>query len=594
MTRSIYAGISFDKNKTIISVVSGKKIIDKAIIQKGIKRQTSLLSWLRFYSKNTNSKFIAAAMPKTRFFDEIASRLWLELDISPLVYESSEKDKIKLSQKAALFVSKEFNGDNSYSAKTKPDGSVTTPPLASLSAYEAITPLNEIKFLLKLAKAFKGKKIVFFSATPQGGGVALMRHSLIRIFKLLKVNASWYVLKDDPKIYEITKKKFHNVLQNVASNDCSLNEHDKEIFNKWSKNNAVFFKKVFKETDVIVIDDPQPSGLIPYIKKINPKAVILYRSHIQLISKLVDTKGTAQNATWEFIWEKISSADIFISHPIKSFVPVSVPKEKVAFMGATTDRLDGLNKELTDEQKRFYLSEFNRFLVNSGTTPLDHTKPYIIQIARFDPSKGIPDLLEVYKNLSQRLIKNNFEIPELVIVGNGSIDDPDGVPIYNLAKNIISSSEYKFIKDNVKILKVPHYDQLLNTLLRNAVIALQLSYREGYEVKVTEALMKGIPVVAYKSGGIPLQIVDKKSGFLVKTKDKEKVQDALYSLLTNKTLYQKIQTNIPDYISNEANSIRNAIYWLYLANKLSKNKFYKPNSQNMKDIIKPLELNKPF
>lgn len=46
-------------------------------------------------------------------------------------------------------------------------------------------------------------------------------------------------------------------------------------------------------------------------------------------------------------------------------------------------------------------------------------------------------------------------------------------------------------------------DEMLNTLLRGCVIAMQLSLREGFEVKVTEALMKGKPVVAYRTGGIP-------------------------------------------------------------------------------------------
>lgn len=35
-------------------------------------------------------------------------------------------------------------------------------------------------------------KIAFFSATPQGGGVALMRHALIRLANELGVDMKWY------------------------------------------------------------------------------------------------------------------------------------------------------------------------------------------------------------------------------------------------------------------------------------------------------------------------------------------------------------------------------------------------------------------
>jgi hypothetical protein len=36
-------------------------------------------------------------------------------------------------------------------------------------------------------------RIVFFSATPQGGGVALMRHALLRFLKMQGVDVKWSV-----------------------------------------------------------------------------------------------------------------------------------------------------------------------------------------------------------------------------------------------------------------------------------------------------------------------------------------------------------------------------------------------------------------
>lgn len=34
-------------------------------------------------------------------------------------------------------------------------------------------------------------KIAFFSSTPQGGGVALMRHALVRFSRVLGVDVKW-------------------------------------------------------------------------------------------------------------------------------------------------------------------------------------------------------------------------------------------------------------------------------------------------------------------------------------------------------------------------------------------------------------------
>ena len=46
-----------------------------------------------------------------------------------------------------------------------------------------------MKFAHNLTK--KGTKVAFFSSTPQGGGVALMRHALVRFAKLVGVNLTW-------------------------------------------------------------------------------------------------------------------------------------------------------------------------------------------------------------------------------------------------------------------------------------------------------------------------------------------------------------------------------------------------------------------
>lgn len=37
----------------------------------------------------------------------------------------------------------------------------------------------------------RGVKIAFFSATPQGGGVALMRHALLRLAHELDLDIKW-------------------------------------------------------------------------------------------------------------------------------------------------------------------------------------------------------------------------------------------------------------------------------------------------------------------------------------------------------------------------------------------------------------------
>jgi hypothetical protein len=78
-------------------------------------------------------------------------------------------------------------------------------------------------------------------------------------------------------------------------------------------------------------------GLIPLIKAITPNKPVLYRSHIQIRSDLAMTEGSPQSDIWQFLWSNIKLADMFISHPIPSFVPSNVPMSTVAYLPATTD-----------------------------------------------------------------------------------------------------------------------------------------------------------------------------------------------------------------------------------------------------------------
>jgi hypothetical protein len=49
-----------------------------------------------------------------------------------------------------------------------------------------------MKYAAKLRE--RNIKIAFFSSTPQGGGVALMRHALIRFFRTVGVDCRWYII----------------------------------------------------------------------------------------------------------------------------------------------------------------------------------------------------------------------------------------------------------------------------------------------------------------------------------------------------------------------------------------------------------------
>lgn len=129
--------------------------------------------------------------------------------------------------------------------------------------------------------------------------------------------------------------------------------------------------------------------------------------------------------------------------------------------------------------------------------------------------------------------------------------------------------------------------------MANAKIALQLSTREGFEVKVSEAAHAGIPIVASRTGGIPLQIKDGKSGYITDVGDNEAVAQHLFNLHTNDALYKTISSYAKTHVSDEVGTVGNAAAWLYLAVMYSRGERIKPNGAWINDLLRR-ETNEPY
>jgi alpha,alpha-trehalose phosphorylase (configuration-retaining) len=122
--------------------------------------------------------------------------------------------------------------------------------------------------------------------------------------------------------------------------------------------------------------------------------------------------------------------------------------------------------------------------------------------------------------------------------------------------------------------------------MSNAKIALQLSLREGFEIKVSEALHKGIPVIATNAGGIPLQIRDGKSGFLVEVGDVDAVAHHIVELWTNKELYKRMSDYAKTTVTDEVSTVGSAASWLWMASKLAKGETLKMKGQWVNDLMR--------
>ncbi|CRG86342.1 trehalose synthase (Ccg-9), putative [Talaromyces islandicus] len=587
-----------------------------------------VVTQLRDYSHEHCERFMGIAMPEDVFIriPTLCSRLWHELDIVPIVFRGGaaistfwsknngeklvSKGTDELAESMARRCVRFFGPGNTPIMEVGLQGLVEVDSslrirIATEDDYKSTVGPTTWAAVQHYASDLKDRqvKIAFFSATPQGGGVALMRHALVRYAVNIGVDLKWYVPKPRPGVFRITKTN-HNILQGVSEVEERFTAEHQKTMSDWVHDNANRYwvapggplsAPADGGADIVILDDPQMPSIVAIAKGIAPNRPVVFRSHIQIRSDLVNTPGTPQEETWAWIWDRVKMSDLFISHPVASFVPANVPREIVGFMPASTDWLDGLNKTMSDWDVAFYGRLFNTICRNTQLPTINFPdEQYIIQVARFDPSKGILDCLDAYAKFFDLLSQKKADIkpPKLLICGHGSVDDPDGSLIYDSAIRYLREG-LPHLADHVCIIRLGPTDQVLNALLSKAKIALQLSTREGFEVKVSEAIHKGKPVIATLAGGIPLQIQHGMNGFLVEVGDTDAVAEHLFNLWTDHALYKHMSHAALNTVSDEVTTVGSALSWLYIASELTKGKVVKPNEAWINDMARE-EAGQPY
>jgi trehalose synthase len=161
------------------------------------------------------------------------------------------------------------------------------------------------------------------------------------------------------------------------------------------------------------------------------------------------------------------------------------------------DPLSPKNVELSDDTYRDILERYG----------VDHSRPFVAQISRFDPWKDPLGVIEAY-----RIVKRDVPDLQLVLIASMAHDDPEGWAWYE--RTVRRAGEDFDIKILSNLNGVGNVE--VNAFQR-ANVVIQKSVREGFGLVVSEALWKQRPVVAGRVGGIPLQLVDGETGYLVTT-----------------------------------------------------------------------------
>lgn len=128
---------------------------------------------------------------------------------------------------------------------------------------------------------------------------------------------------------------------------------------------------------------------------------------------------------------------------------------------------------------------------------VDTDRPFVTQVARFDPWKDPLGVIEAYRRV-------RAEVPDLhlALVGSMALDDPEAWDILREIQGVARDDPDIRVFSNLT--GVGNIE--VNAFQRLADVVVQKSIREGFGLVVSEALWKETPVVAGRAGGIPLQM----------------------------------------------------------------------------------------
>ena len=363
----------------------------------------------------------------------------------------------------------------------------------SLEDYRPIVGDEAIAEIRELAESLRGARVVHVNATAFGGGVAEMLYTLIPLMRDVGLDAEWQVIEGTDEFFNVTKA-FHNGLQGM---DIPLTEEMKAIWQRYNQLNAEKFEGQY---DYVVMHDPQPAGVLHYHGG-SCGSHWVWRCHI-------DTSHPNM-AYWEFIAPYISAHEAAI-FTLEQYVGPGVEFDHLAIITPTIDPLSPKNVPLPLDKARQIVAGFG----------VDVSRPLITQVSRFDPWKDPLGVIDAYK-----IVKKRVPDAQLALVGSMASDDPEGW--YYLDKTSRHAGE----DDDIYILHNFHGVGALEVgaFQTASDVVIQKSTREGFGLVVTEVLWKGKPVVGGNVGGIPLQVIDGKTGFLVDSVE-ECAEKALYLL----------------------------------------------------------------
>ncbi len=386
-----------------------------------------------------------------------------------------------------------------------------------IEKYILIIGAKEVEKIKRLSDLLHDKTWCHVNSTFEGGGVAEMLKSIVPIANGLGINCKWYSIEGNENFYSITKR-FHNIIQGLEQHFTI-----EDLLQTYLEINRKNFENKRIVSDMTIVHDPQPCASIIHG---NYEGKMIWRCHI-------DT-SEANEMIWNFLLPYINNYDGCIFSQ-REFIKKGI-KKPIYQITPAIDPLTDKNRQRSEREGYETLSGF------WSKYKIDADRPIILAVSRYDVHKNQETIIKAFLKLKKYKQIGDLK-PILIIVGNSATDDPEGMEMYNKIKETINGDP-----DIYALLNIENNDEYIGALMKVAKIFIHISTKEGFGLVVTEALWQGTPVIGSNVGGIKLQVINGKTGYLVNPHNLNDIVIFLKYLLTNPDEREKLGYNAIEHV----------------------------------------------
>ncbi|MBV9196801.1 MAG: glycosyltransferase [Solirubrobacterales bacterium] len=348
-----------------------------------------------------------------------------------------------------------------------------------LNDYASIVGRQLVDEIRQRAERLQGKRVLHVSATAFGGGVSEILNTLVPLMVDVGLECEWQIIYGREEFFNATKL-MHNALQG------SPQELTDEQWATWSRYNEINARELTEGWDVCIVHDPQPAALASLVGEKAREWV--WRCHIDL--------SEPNEATLSRLLPYLEPYPAAVFH-MPDYVPAGM-NGRAHIVPPAIDPLAPKNMAFSPEDAVYICDQFG----------IDVDRPLLCQVSRFDPWKDPLGVIDAY-----RIVKQQMPEIQLALVGSMATDDPEGWDYFNATVAHADGDPDIHILNNLNNVGAIE----VNAFQSHCDVVLQKSMREGFGLTVTEALWKARPFVGGAVGGIPLQVSDGETGFLVST-----------------------------------------------------------------------------